>query len=686
MALDFSDRASNGLDFSDRAAPAGKKPVPRKEPYKPVTLADLQASGIAPKKKRGAMDEVYGAVATFNRTVPGLDEAGDGLQALIDLAGGNADNLGDAWTKARARSKAGSSDFQERRPIVASQVKGAGNSVLIVPALMTGGAAAAPAATTEGVPMLGNLGQLLTGPTARAALAGGGTSALAGYADEGSAEERLNAGNDAVVPGAMTGLGLSLAAKTAGPLADAVIRRFAPAEERSAGRAGRILAARVPAATKPVPRLEPGQLPFQQMGPGGKSLARAVANVPGPGQGIAERAIAQGRKEAPGRMLQSLTREMGDDGSRFYQSLDDLDAARKSASKPFYDAFEQEPVFLSDVENKLAPMLNTKMGRSALSSAERLAEADAVIRGEPFRGLGVVIDDGGIRFAEVPTPRTLDYIKKGFDDALGAHRDVFGRLNPTTEARTMDQFRGEFVRRLDEMFPNSYPKARAAYAGPTEQIKAMERGRKLAKGGTDAELIERGTGRMSKDARDAQALGVARELSDQFRNGRPKTALRKLDENMVLQDQLRAAMGDDAAFASFMDDVAREADNFRAYDDIMSGSRTTPLREDIDAANSAGEALFDRVQAVGERRLAGQSFRNQIGGAALRTAEGVRTPGLRDEVTNRLLAEVLFGKRAPEEVLQAAVLQRVMTPEQAKVMLPLLTRAVTQSQASAAQR
>lgn len=652
----------------------------------PVTSAAVKkAVGVKAKPKRGALDEVYGAVTTLNRSIPGMDEAGDGIQAAIDFASGRAGSLPKAWEGARKRSQGASADFKSRRPIVASQVEGVGIAAQIAPALFTGGATAAPtlasAASKKGV--VEGAKRLATGPLARSAYAGGAGSAAAGYADEGTLRERLDRGNKAVGPGALLGAGIAAGGKAAAPVVDAVARRFAPAAERSAARAGRILAARVPQVPAEAPTLQPGELPFQSMGRGAKSLARAVANVPGPGQEIAEAAIAAARRDAPGRMLQSLTRDLGDDGSRFYQSLDELDTARKSASRPLYDAFEQEPVFLGDVEEKLAPMLNTRMGRRALASAEALAEAEAVARGVPFRGLGVIIDDqaGTVRFSETPRPQTLDYIKRGFDDALNDFRDPFGKLQPTNEARIMDQFRGEFVRRLDEMFPESYPQARAAYAGPTQQMAAMERGRKLARGGMDAELIERGTERLSVDARDAQALGVARGLSDQFRSGKARSVLRRLNENQVLQDQLRAAFGDDAAYAAFMDDIVREADNFKAYDDILAGSRTTPLREDIDAANAAGnEGFLDHAISAGARRVGGQSFRGQMAGAALQAGERMRSPGIYDETTNRLLAEVLFRGRNPQEVIQAAILQKLITPQDGARLLPLLSRSAALSQ------
>src|SRR3546814_19291831 len=117
--------------------------------------------------------------------------------------------------------------------------------------------------------------------------------------------------------------------------------------------------------------------------------------------------------------------------------------------------------------------------RAAYRNAARIAGEEGV---EP-RGLGLAFNDAGdVVFEETPANmRTLDYIKRGLDDVLERYRDpTTGRLVLDNTGRAIDQTRRALLDELDNINPD-YAKARAAWAGPSQNLDRSEERR----GGTE---------------------------------------------------------------------------------------------------------------------------------------------------------------------------------------------------------
>jgi hypothetical protein len=799
----------------------------------------------APARKATLAEEASGALATVTRAIPGLDEANDAAFAWVktaaDLATGKAqiekgeDSVNNKafkenLTAARTRSKAAADDFGARHPKAKALSDGVGMAIPAAIAMFTGGGSLAPQAVTTAPTvargLVGAVKRIAT-PAAKGGLMGALSGDLAGVASEGTLSERASAGNDAILPSAALGGIMAPAAHIAGAGMNLASRAFLPQVEKEMGTAGRILAARAPeVASAPSVSTPDGLMPFERMGGGGRSLARAVAAVPGPGKDTAERVLAARQAQAPGRMLASITRDLGDDGRQFHPNLERLDKERLTDSKPLFEAaFDRGPVISSrlddiarrpsvkdavrrafrlameegedpralglyNMEDPAGWVSETPPTARVLADAEKVAARggaakvtrgpslvkfiadgggikdtggdvaamdgrawnkgkafqrrligpgadadewalrawergyfpqfrerptanellDAIgdeMRGKPtyareadvrqadrarmldeaeemiYRGgraediggpddyVGRPEPETGPVFGEAMTPKSWHYVKRGLDDLIESKRDpVTGKLPRTDEMRLWDRTRRELRGELTSLNPE-YGVALKAYAGPSRQIDALHLGRRLATGKVDAEDIESRGANMSADELDALRLGVSRGLSDLFRSGNPQAAFRKFANDGVAQDRLRAAFRDNDAYGRFMQDIDAEVRAQRSYNDVLAGSRTTPLREDIDAANDAA-AASPVLEAV-IRRMGGQSFKSQAAVMAIRNWERARQPGLANPEVSRMLADALFEQGDPETLLRAMIVERVISPQEVDAVIPYLT-------------
>lgn len=772
-----------------------------KAPAKGGTFRKMDA---AARKPTGG-EEFLGAVHTLERAIPfadeGLDRARAWLTTAGDIATGKAGPThGDGQAAyqrnlaaQRQYSKESSEAYLKRHPKGGALVEGVGMAIPAAVAMFTGGMSLAPALAQNAAAGGGLMGGLraLASPVVKGATTGGLAGAVAGLGGDGDAAERVEDARQSAAVGATVGAVLPPAVSLAAKGVNRVAQAVAPQVEKSVTTAGRILANRAPEAVTPLPKWNSNVLPFEQMGRGGESLARAVAAVPGPGQDIAETVLRGRQAEAPGRMMASTLRDLGDDGSGLHPTLDKLDLQRLVESKPLYEeAFAIGPVQsttlddlarrpsikeafrkafrlaqeegedayalgLHNMENPadwvtdaapaagaagraappprqsltrfLAAESGAPLGRESQmrkvgrdlqqrmffdgENAERWAQRaweegyfpglterpsphqvyealDRELRDRqhvswqpktPGASVGDEIPDDfgpdsyGSRpeprtepvFGQVPTAKSWDYVKRGLDELIEEQRDpVTKRLPRTDTMRLMDQTRREMRSELVRLNP-AYGPALAAYTGPSRAIDAAHLGRSIITGKMDPEDIATGLSMMSKNELDALKLGMARGLADQFRGGNPQRVIRRFATDQVVQDRLRAAFNNDAAFGRFMDDVIAEAEAQQSFNRVLSGSRTTPLREDIDAANEAASGGAEIVADVVARRAGGEGLRRQAVNLALRNWHRIRQPGLNNPEVSRLLGEILFKGRPAEEVLQQAVARKVITPEQA---------------------
>jgi hypothetical protein len=648
-------------------------------------------------------DPVTGAIDTFERSIPFADEASAGVSALAGRVFGGAPSLSSAWANARAQQKAQADAFQAAHPYLSGAATGAGIGGQIVAALGSGGTSAAPEAPglLAGIARAGKglLGLDAAPATAAAAPAGGlvnravqgaaraapaatkggllaGTAAFANT--DGDLQTRMQAAADAIPVGGVVGGGTGELIGAANTGAQQLAKRGMTATQKAAIRAVQILQKRAPQ----VAALQPGDIPegqfaFQQGD--GASLARAVAAVPGPGQNIAQQALGARSAQAGNRVKAAMQDSLDASRADYYQTKNMTEAARKAVADPLYAQSAATPVNEVDFQHLMGPILNTDIGQRAMTSAQRIAEAESVVSGQPSTWDQNIIQNGQVVSAQTPGAPMLDKMAQGWDEALRPYYQG-GRLS--TEGRAMLGLRNEFVNRLGQLVPAN-AEARAAWGQDSSVLNAMQTGRDIIRKTTDPELIAQDTANLTPEQQQAQNTGMAYEIGGSLQGRNPQAFLRSLNQDQNMQERFRAgfAPGDagDQAFSDFMASVKAEAEQQATHNNILTGSRTTPLKEDIDAANMAGvdpdDPWLQAAQTVDKAKAALRTPVTSAAALGLKALSKVQSKPLNDPDVSQHLGEVLFGQKSPSDLLAEAAGGQPQAPIDANTTLKAISAA-----------
>lgn len=183
-------------------------------------------------------------------------------------------------------------------------------------------------------------------------------------------------------------------------------------------------------------------------------------------QNTANQALVDRQLNQYQRYNDAIERELGPLGNP-EAAQQELIRQGREASAPFYQAFEAEaPAMTPTIEEILA----TGQGRSAMGRAASIAEMEG-------RPLGEIDAETLIG---TPSPRTLDLVKRGFDDILYNSTSPISGIG-RTERGALEGMRQRYVGELDNLYPDSYPQARAAYGGPASIADAMAQGQEALK-------------------------------------------------------------------------------------------------------------------------------------------------------------------------------------------------------------
>jgi hypothetical protein len=181
-----------------------------------------------------------------------------------------------------------------------------------------------------------------------------------------------------------------------------------------------------------------------------------------------------------------------------------------------------------------------------------------------------------------------------------------------------------------------------------------------------------------------EAMGVVFLIVFTF--GDPQVAFRRFMQDELVQDRLRIGFGKDAAYNRFMGDITDEFEAQLSRNRILTGSRTTPLAEDIAAVNDAagGGNVIDHALRIASdsRSIWRQSLEGSLN--LVRRARQAGT-GLNNPEVSRLLGEALFESGDPERLLQAMIQQRVISPDEVKFITPYIAAGAGQATAGSFQ-
>lgn len=574
----------------------------------------------------GVRDEIAGASAAL-------------AQPLRNLVRGENIPMATAFRAAADQANADTADYARRAPIANAAATVAGVAASGVPHV----AAAAP-----------RLGQYAVGA---------GLSAGFGAAQGDNAEERAR---NAVVGG-----GLGVAGTAAGEALGAGLGLLTRGGRDPSTRAARI-ANRYLRDANITPqeisrrsgalRRQGGvneELGFELMGVPGERMARAVANVRGPGQQIAETALSarnSGVRTPRVRVLEEATRGTRPRQTRaptnYWDALQTLKSARSGQARTAYQAAYAQPVDAAIYANELRPLMT---GGPVQQSAARLGSeiADA----ELLRPQARVVTGGGnaamtemsdallarqhlAALADGAAPdainaRAIDYYQRGLrqlaeregvrtqlGSAYAASRDAFNEVSKRAAPGLHDAMR--------------------TYGSSMRIEDLMEEGRQIfsrSEGQVDQILGGGGGQGLTTEELDGFMLGVMDAIETKVNAG-DTAFVTRLMKNQNWRSALTRALGGESASRRFMNRIAREARMRTSDNAIRAGSRTTPLREDI-LAMTAGE---DELGFLAEFIQSGGQVRPFVLRKAAEAWQRLRDAGIRDPRVNEELARRLFAR------------------------------------------
>lgn len=251
-------------------------------------------------------------------------------------------------------------------------------------------------------------------------------------------------------------------------------------------------------------------------------------------------------------------------------------AKARADSKPLYESFRSQPARTSP---ELEAFLATPAGRDALANARTIAANE----GRDPNALGFDLDQQGqVVLRQDPSPETLDFVKRGLDDVVGGYKNpVTGRLDLNAQGGSVEDLRKNFVAEVDRLYPDTYPQARAAFAGPASEREALQVGRDMAN--ANPRDIAPRMEAMTPGQREQFKLGQRVAMADTVDKVRySSNPYQNIYGSPIAQQRAATVFGDEPAAAMKQAYDAELAMSRTAYDTL--GGSPTAMRAAADEA------------------------------------------------------------------------------------------------------
>jgi hypothetical protein len=338
-------------------------------------------------------------------------------------------------------------------------------------------------------------------------------------------------------------------------------------------------------------------------GPATQRMARASLDVPSEGSASATQML-QDRDAGRGlngpydmfkqqgtadRVITDIKSALGSDDA--FKTATDLIAQRQQQAAPLYEAFRAEsPAPARQVQ----PFMSSPTFRKALN------RANAAILDEGGTPLTDMIDYNpagdpiSVKGAAFP-PDVLDRIKQGIDDTWLAAKAG----GDAGEARTANTLRSRYLQFMDSKYPNTYPAARQAYAGPSASLEALKQGAEVFKNAPQE--VASTLGSLPPESRDMFRIGVQQALISRVQNTADgANEVRALFGNPAKRESIAAAFDNPDALKQLSQNLGLENRMYQTKG-LLGGSRTAPSALDqADLSHSGfGEAGHALAHAAG---------------------------------------------------------------------------------------
>lgn len=370
------------------------------------------------------------------------------------------------------------------------------------------------------------------------------------------------------------------------------------------------------------------------MGNPGQRMLSTVARTPGPGRTAAVdflNARQAGQAERVGNIVDEA---LGASGTA-RQTSDALIKSAQQESAPLYQkALDFKPAW----NERIQQFFDDPVAKAGLREGVAVQRLESLAAGSKFKPTDYAItgfnEAGDPIISNVPNMRTINLIKKGWDNLLEQYRDpTTGRLVLDEKGRALDAVRRSFLKEIDNVNP-FYAEARAAYAGPAQVRDAVVAGGKAAGSGRAADNLAQFNA-LPDASQQGYRIGYADKLAGKFEGGAEGVnAVRPLTSEKASQELGALSLHQGPVAPGQLDPLsqrlARETRMFETRNHALGGSRT--------ADNLADENAMKVDPAIIANLVAGHY------GAAARQALAAggnvlsgSTPAVRENIARILL-------------------------------------------------
>jgi hypothetical protein len=629
------------LQQQSASPPAAAAPEPAKQPDKYQQAALDERAALKPGDAGLTRRLVHGATLGADNTIMAA------LETPLEMIRQGTFDPREGYNYAKAREDLALDEARKNTGALGTAAEVLGGGV-------TGAGLASGGLTTAR--MLAPEAGLLT-RTASSAADAAGFGGFSGAMEGNGLEERAaNAAKGAAVGAAAGGLippALALGGAAVAPVVSNIRARVNPAGYAE----GQVVRA-IQESGRPVSEITQDMIdahaagqPFMladALGNSGQRMLSTVARSPGEGRTAVIEAL-QNRQAGQAQRVSQITDEALGADSTARQTVDQLTRQARADSAPLYaEALDHGPVW----NERLQQFFSDPVAQRGLREGVAVQRLEALAEGRPFNPQDYAItgfnEAGDPILSGVPNMRTINLLKKGWDNILEGYRDgTTGRLNLDEYGRALDNVRRSFLREVDSVNP-VYGEARRVYAGPAQVREAVQTGADAATRGRSADNIARFEA-MGEPAKQGYRTGYADTLAARAEKG--AEGVNKV--RPLTSDKARAELGalslhQGPNMPGRLDPMQRLLDReqtmFKTGHEALGGSKTADNLADDMAMGMEPQAVVGLVKNV---------LTGNIGGAVKDVTTAVangwngNTAAVRKEVANILL------RRAPNINAQA---------------------------------
>jgi hypothetical protein len=417
---------------------------------------------------------------------------------------------------------------------------------------------------------------------ARTVLGGGAGGALFG-AGEAPPGERLTGAGEGAVVGGVLGPVAAGAGNIAGRIGAGVRNALLPQTGAATDLAraltrDELTAAELAQRAAETQQIRSGATLADVGGENVRGVLERVAQTPGAGRTIVTPFLSARQTGQRSRLASDLETLTGAKQTAV-EAIDQTMADRASAAKPIYDiAF--------DFNARLVPEVAAAWDRETATGYGR-----SILLNPNFRR--TLQTEYGIRDpANAPLMKQIDAWKKVADDQVA---DAI-RSGQGNKARVLSGMRDRMLDVLDEANP-AYARARAAWAGPSKYLDAIDAGKDILSRGRSAQEVTRDFARLGESEQEGYRIGAVSAIVARMGEDPAKFAdMTKYLRAPAMREKVAALMPTAEARDKWQRILSFEISSSELTGRALGGSATARrLAERDEAASLVGDLVLDAV-------------------------------------------------------------------------------------------